>query len=343
MNSMIERSKKLAESLLFRAVSVLTVSVMLVTMLGGATVSKYSILIEDETVQTVVFTSESEPEAILKAGNISISEYDTFTFTGFADDNRATMVIHRAAEVTVTADGETKTVWMQNGTAADALHMAGVPVGEEDLLNVALGEKVADGMHIVLNRVTYETVEKEEEIPYPTEHKPTPTMKKGTTRLAKPGKNGVMTQTVQQKLIDGVVVEEEVLSEEVTVKPIAERILVGAPGTVCSTLGCPIELDENGNPVEYKYKVTGKATAYSSLGRPTKLVQGKVAMDLSKFPRGTKLYIKTADGSFVYGYSAVGDTGTAVCDGRVLVDLFFDNYQESVLFGAKKVEVYVLS
>ena len=227
--------------------------------------------------------------------------------------------------------------------AADALHMAGVSVGDEDLLNVAPGETVADGMEIVLNRVTYETVEREEEIPYPTEEKPTPTLKKGMTRLAKSGVNGVMTTTVKQKLIDGVVVEEEIISEEVTKEPVTERILVGAPGTVCSTFGCPIELDENGNPVNYKYKVTGKATAYSSLGRPTRLKQGHVAMDLSLFPRGTKLYIKTADGSFVYGYSSVGDTGTAVCDGRVLVDLFFDNYQESVLFGAKKVEVYVLS
>lgn len=343
MYSMKERSKALMESKVFRALAVIMASIMLTVMLGGATVSKYSILIEDADMQTVVFTSESEPEAILKQGNISLGEYDTFTFTGFADDNRATMVINRAAEIKITADGVVKTVWLLKGTAADALHQAGITVNEEDLLNVAPSEPISDGMNIVINRVTYQEVELEEEIPFETVYDPTATLKKGQTRLAKAGVNGLSVTTVKQKLIDGMVVEEEILSEEVVREPINERILTGDPSAIASELNGNVQLDANGNPVNYRYKVTGKATAYSSLGRPTKLKPGCVAMDLSKFPRGTKLYIKTADGSFVYGYSVVADTGVAACDGRILVDLFFDNYAESVCFGAKRVEVYVLS
>ena len=130
-----------------------------------------------------------------------------------------------------------------------------------------------------------------------------------------------------------------------TKKPVAARVLIGDPNAPVSQLipATDIVLDANGNPVNYKYKVTGKATAYSALGRPTSLKPGNVAMNLSQFPRGTKLYIKTPDGSFVYGYSVVADTGPAVTNGTCLVDLFFATYRESCLFGAKTVEIYVLS
>ena len=59
-------------------------------------------------------------------------------------------------------------------------------------------------------------------------------------------------------------------------------------------------------------------------------------------PYGSKLYIKSSDGSFVYGYAVAADTGIALMDGRVTVDLYFDTYLESCLFGAKTMDIYVL-
>lgn len=140
------------------------------------------------------------------------------------------------------------------------------------------------------------------------------------------------------------VTEEEVVGEETIMEPVPQKLLVGSPNVPTSQLtpDQPIELDENGNPVHYLKKVTGKATAYSALGKPTKLVPGAVAMNLSEYPRGTRLYIKTPDGSYIYGYSVVRDTGPAAREGIILVDLFFNSYRESCLFGAKTVDIYVL-
>ena len=212
-------------------------------------------------------------------------------------------------------------------------------------MNAAVEEPVYDGMQVEINRVTYETVTKQSEIPFDTVEFPTRTLAKGKTRTLSEGKNGVQETQMKRTYIDGVLVEEEVLSEAVASSPVAARVLVGDPNAPVSQLipSSDIALDANGNPVSYKYKVTGKATAYSALGRPTKLKPGNVAMNLSQFPRGTKLYIKTPDGSFVYGYSVVADTGPAVRNGVCLVDLFFSTYTESCLFGAKTVEIYVLS
>ena len=91
---------------------------------------------------------------------------------------------------------------------------------------------------------------------------------------------------------------------------------------------------------------TGKATAYYSRGgngaSGLGLGYGTVAVDPDVIPYGTLLYITSADGRFVYGYALATDTGIALQDGRVLVDLFYETYAESVANGAINVNVYVV-
>lgn len=339
----IKRRNPAVKASLLRLVSAILMSVITVASLTGATSSTNTIIINDDNSQTVVYSSQSQPEEILKEENIALGEFDTITFSGI-EDKRATITINRSKKVTVTADGKTHEMNVVGKTVGAVLAELGIEVKDEDLINVPMSEEINEDMNVVINRVTYETVEKETEIPFGVETIYTPTLKLNRTRVLSEGVNGVKKTTTLQMKIDGVVSEEKVISEVVTKEPVRTRIFKGNPSMHASKLkpASEIALDANGNPVDYKYKVTGKATAYSSLGRRTKLKQGDVAMDLSKFPRGTKLYIKTPDGSFTYGYSEVSDTGDALVDGRILVDLFFETYKESCYFGAKTVDIYVL-
>lgn len=327
-----------------RLICLLVISTLLVAILSGAAISKYVVLIEDENIQTIVYTSLDDPEAILSREEIRLGEHDTYSFSGI-DSRKGTITINRASLVTVRADGETQNLYVTQGTVGDALEQMGITVGEEDLINVSLSEPVRDDIGITVSRITYQTVEKETAIPFTVREIPTQTLSKGKTRTLSEGVDGVRTATVKQKLQDGVVIEETQLSEAVTREPVAAQVLIGDPTAPVSQLipAQEIELDANGNPVNYSQKVTGKATAYSALGKRTRLVPGNVAMNLSQFPKGTKLYIKTPDGSFTYGYSVVKDTGPAVQNGVCLVDLFFGSYRESCLFGAKTVDIYVLN
>ena len=68
-----------------------------------------------------------------------------------------------------------------------------------------------------------------------------------------------------------------------------------------------------------------------------------VAVDPSVIPYGTLLYITSTDGSFVYGYAVATDTGIALQNGHILVDLFYETYAESVINGAIQVNVYVVN
>jgi uncharacterized protein YabE (DUF348 family)/3D (Asp-Asp-Asp) domain-containing protein len=318
----------------------------LVSVCTGLTVANNRIVIyEDDQVYTR-YTSYSDLEDILAEQKILIGANDDYTFSGF-EENEGELIIKHAFPVMVTADGQSRLLDMTGGTVADALAQAGITCNEDDLINVPLDENVQSGSSIVINRVTYKTFEVTEEIPYETVRPEGECPENQRETKVVSGKVGEKLVTKQTRYVDGFEKETTVLSETVVKEPVTEvfefRNKVSWGGSVLQYDSDDLVLDENGIPVNYKYKITGKATAYSALGKPTKLVPGCVAMDLSRFPKGTKLYIRTPSGSYVYGYSKVADTGAFVSNGSgVLVDLFFNTYEESVRFGAKTVDVYVL-
>ena len=69
--------------------------------------------------------------------------------------------------------------------------------------------------------------------------------------------------------------------------------------------------------------------------------RGVVAVDPRVIPLGSKLYIETSDGSFVYGFATAEDTGGAIKGNKV--DLFFPSNADCMNFGRRSVKVYVLS
>ncbi len=324
------------------------IGVMIAAVLTGLTTVSNTVTIHEDGYAYSRYTIYTDLEDILKQEEITLSEDDKCEFTGF-EDHEADIYITRAFEVSVSADGETETVVMTDGTVADALEKAEVTLSDDDLINVSLSEPVSSETKIQVNRVTFEESQETQEIPFETVNPDIQPTANGRIVTLVEGENGEKLITKRTKLVDGEAVETTVVSEEVTKEPVNEElgvmetVYIGGEKMEFLAEEAPVELDANGIPVNYAYKVTGKATAYSALGRPTSLTPGAVAMDLSRFPRGTKLYIVSSDGSYVYGYSTVRDTGTAVNNGSVLVDCFFNTYAESVQFGAKTVDVYVLN
>ena len=57
MESIEHRCKTLFESKLIRLAAAAVLGILLLCVLSGATLAKYAVVIEDETTQTVVFTS----------------------------------------------------------------------------------------------------------------------------------------------------------------------------------------------------------------------------------------------------------------------------------------------
>lgn len=304
---------------------------------------RYYITIVDNDNTKMVFTTAKEAEQIFLDENIQLSPFDKYKMSDFNNDNMAILEIYRANKITINVDNQTFVVYQSLQKVEDAIKQANITLNEQDLVNIPLDTIITQDTKINITRVTTRIIEVDEVLQYEILTQPTNTLKEGEFRLLQTGVNGHNKSSTFQRLYDNVVVSEELLLEE-RVEPISEIRLVGDSDYISSRIipESTIELDANGNPVDYIEKYVGKATAYSALGKPTSLVPGDVAMNLSLVPRGSKVYVKTPDNSYVYGYGEVSDTGTALVDNIILVDLFFDSYLESCLFGAKEMEVYIL-
>ena len=68
--------------------------------------------------------------------------------------------------------------------------------------------------------------------------------------------------------------------------------------------------------------------------------EGVVAVDPRFIPYGTRMFIVTSDGEFIYGLSTAEDCGTGV-DGK-RVDLYMHSTAECFQFGVQECTIYFL-
>lgn len=268
------------------------------------------------------------------------------------------LVVKRAFSVQITCDGKTEKLAIADGTVADAIEKAGITIGEDDIVSPDPATELCGYSEIRIYRVSYEVVSEEEEIPFGTDVVYDNDMYVGESAIESKGIPGTKVIYSNAKIIDGVIAESEYLREEIAAAPVNEVKRVGTrsrdvlseyKGTISpiSELDLPddIKLDANGIPVNYKYKEVVRSTAYTgdpetASGR--KPMAGHVAVDPNKYPYGTKLFITSADGSYVYGYCIAADTGGFVAMDATDVDLYMNNEEMCMDWGRRNIAVYVL-
>ena len=103
-----------------------------------------------------------------------------------------------------------------------------------------------------------------------------------------------------------------------------------------------------GEVITYTEKVTCVATAYHCEGyvgktaTGTRARVGAIAVDPEVFPYGTRFYILTKDGEYIYGVATAEDCGDKRFIYGTRLDLFFDTKKECVQFGVRMCDVYIL-
>ena len=306
---------------------------------------------EERTVTTII----ADPYRILDLMNVEIDAKDRVRITGFGKggffgelgQNEAEIKIQSAVNVNITADELKYYVTAAEGdTVSDALSVSGLEVREHDFLNVEETKKLEDGDDIKLTRVDYIVTTEEETIQRGETVRGT-SLFKGGKAIISYGKNGTLLKTFEQKVVDGVYQEKELVSEEVIKNPVNDIYLVG-DGSPASPLDYGFEI-VNGVPTTYEkvytnVRATGYYAPYGAGTATGRLAQmGYVAVDPKIIPYGTKMWI-VAHGNtgFVYGYALAADTGGAMLSGKNFVDLYYDTYYECVLNGLRRVDVYIL-
>ena len=328
---------------------VVAVVISLLTMtVYAASDAAYIVTIHDEnqTESIEAHTSKTDPKEILKDQGIELANGDVMAFSGIRE-GRGSISIDRAFAVTVTADGKTNHITMTSGTVGDALKGAGITLGENDAINREKTEALDGGEDIVIRRISYETKEVRETVPFPVESRETPVLQSGKSEVLRAGQEGISTRVYTTRIVDGVAEEPELIKEFVERESVSEIRLVGANVPV-SNLEFDVEI-VNHAPEEYERVLTGcRATGYSAKqgawgASGNHLFYGHVAVNPKVIPYGSKLYIASPDGKFVYGYAIASDTGVALMNGTIDVDLFYETRRESQLNGVRYVNIYVLS
>lgn len=302
------------------------------------------VTILEDGVQIDSFTTvKSEQAELLTAAGLTVSEDDKVVTT--LDGQNIRVEISRAFAVSIHTDKEILTVMAVLGdTVADVLAKAEVSYKENDRLSHELTDGVSPAMEITLVRCTTKTVTVTEPIAFSAITHESDAYYKGVTKVTQKGIEGEKTLTYTVVYENGKEVRRTLTNTEVTKKAQDQITLVGTKQrSFSSSFGQKMSAEE----LEGAKCITVEATAYcntsdggqvTALGKPTGF--GIVAVDPRVIPLGSKLYITSADGSYVYGYCIAGDTGGAIKGHRV--DLFLGSESECRAFGRRPMQVYIL-
>ena len=313
-----------------------------VSMVLGISVNSHVVTVNDGDESRVVVTVHQDPYRVLNTAGVQLEEHDAIS----VDTDSAVIDVDRAMAVEVQADGLSTLVHLTEGTVKEAISKAGISVGAQDTVSQKLSDNVAEGMLIVVDRVAYEEYTVTEIIPHGTKYRYSAVLKPGKTRTEKAGSDGEKVITYRKTIVNGKATTTEKVGEKIVKQAVDTVVLKGSSyGTPISPAPFDIELDEKGQPVNYTKKFSGSCTAYATGTRGAsgmKLGVGTVAVNPKQIPYGTKLWITSADGKFVYGYAIAADTGGFIHSGKTIADLYMGSYKEACNFGRRNLNIYVI-
>ncbi len=325
-------------SAIIAAGAVLLALLLLLTM----TLLLRPVTIYDNEKPLTVMTFGRDRETILAGAGVVIQPSDIVTDTLTSD--RPTIRIDRAMDIQLDIDGERKTVRLQDGTVADALAAVNLLLDTHELVEHAPTDRLQDGMTVRVRELAYQTRTETAVIAHESALTYTDTVKPGSRVVSTAGVDGEVQRVYREYYKDGKPVATVLVSEIITKEPVTEVAKMGVGSRSRSPI--PLELDENGRPLQYKEVLTGDACAYyfkrgTGTATGTKCHNGVVAINPEIIPYGSKLFI-IADDGYVYGYAEARDTGIAVRENIILADLFMETYPQTCRFGRRHVSIYIL-
>lgn len=297
--------------------------------------------------ERILASTDDVPALLRRVKMQPLAEYDVTVWTETPDGEE--LQVLRGYTTEVTADGVTQQVVTTGETPAEILTRLGIDFDEDDNITPAADEILPEGENITLQRIEYVEYTVDETVTAPVEEIATSLFyrKPETTLTLRDGVDGCDRVTYREVWVDGEWTATDVVDRETLAETVGSIVKVYGEQAAVSSFQGP-EIVDGVPAAGVKEVYEGKrSTAYSasptakgSSGR--RLTYGTVAVDPSIIPYGTLMYITSDDGSFVYGYAYAADTGTAMREGRVFVDLYYESYEESVKSAVIPVTVYII-
>lgn len=333
---------------LFIRVAALSIVLLLAVLLLSQTVfAETTYVITDGSRILVYTTTATDPETILDEAGLALGADDTYTIQ--ANDGSSEITVQRSQTITLNHYGKEMEVTSLGETVEELLTRLNLPWGEDDVISAALDQETFDGMELTVSNVIQKEQVYTGTVPYETVYRDDAALPAGETALVTEGVNGTSTCTALVTYINGEETERTLLSEKITIQPVSEVIAIGTGESVTAS-SLPV-IDENtitlptGEVLPYTKVITSLATAYCDKGLTATGTQarvGAIAVDPRRIPYGSRLFIMSTDGEYIYGVATAEDTGSREHIVGTRIDLHFDTRRECIQFGARDCLVYFL-
>lgn len=323
--------------------------------------SVYTVKISDGTKTFTVHSLNRNVETAMLSAGLDTKAYKILETS--VGKKQTHVLVGKTFPVYVTVGNETKEVFAVKSTVGEILATLGIEIDEFDMVEPSADTLVSKTGYIDYTDINYVTGSYTEPIPCDTVKVYSSDRDAGTSTVEK-GKDGMQLVEYTSKLVNGVAVETVVNNIVTLSNAVSGKQIIGTAAAssqkkgdvvkTSDTVSCvstltpsqPIGLDAGGNPVNYKKKMTVQATAYTYTGKNCAIgvapQPGYIAVNPKIIPYGTKMYIKSSDGRYIYGYAVAADTGGFTRTRPNNVDLFFSSRSACNAFGRRNVEIFIL-
>lgn len=346
----IKRSALERKMWFIRVAAILLPLAIAFLLLSQTAFAQTTYVITDGSRVLVHTTSATDPEDVLGEAGLKLGADDTYTTQAGADSSQ--IRVRRGQRVFIDYYGERMEVSSFGETVEQLLNRLNLSWDEADLISLSLGSQTYDGMELAIASVicqeqTYTTV-----LAHETVYCSDSSLPAGENQVLTKGVDGQMVCTASVTYINGQESERQILTQQVTTQPVTEVVAVGTGEAEASReeTRMPI-IDEDtitlptGEVLTYTGVITSSATAYCDKGKTaigTEARMGAIAVDPSVIPYGTRMFIISKDGEYVYGIATAEDTGSRKHIIGTRIDLHFDTKEECIQFGNRDCLVYFL-
>ena len=320
-------------------------------LIGSVTMYAYAqsgYVIYDGEDRHVVISEATEPSEVLTDAGLELGRADVIEMNG--EGGRPEITVRRNQLIYINNGGQSMVTNSYGETVGELLERIHMPLNGDDTIDVALETMTYDGMELNIDPWTTATEFVYEEVPFETEYVQTNKMVKGDEKVTTEGVNGELKHTTKITYFNGQEVSREVVATEETVAPVNQVIKQGTfeaeKGKL--TIGDGVIVTADGDVYTYTHTMKAKATAYTHTdagcdkitATGTTVHWGTVAVDPRQIPYGTKMFIVSNDGKYVYGLSAAEDCGGSIKGNRI--DLYMPTTKQCFAFGMRNCTIYFL-
>ena len=296
-------------------------------------------------------TRESAPVQIL--AEVGIELYGGDRLDILQTEGQPVLQVLRQQKITVEHRGDRTETISYGETVAQLLARLGIVPGEGDVLSVPMEQETYDGMVLRIWREIRQEQIYTVALPRQTHYRWDPTLPLGTQQVLTEGRDGELLRRAEVTYVDGREVSRQIQSEEVTVQPVTAVVAIGT-GQQVEEPEIPTlpRVDDGviylstGEVLTYSKVISSLATAYCDKGKTATGTQarvGAIAVDPEVIPYGTRMFIMTKDGEYIYGIATAEDCGSKDHIYGTRIDLHYDTEEECIQFGARMCWVYFLT